>query len=136
MAGRSRDSDRGLSLVEVLVSLPILVVGAAGLAQLFTLAAAANAAAAHVTDATVLAVRKVEELRARPALAAPEDRIEYIDRAGEAAPASEATYTRLWTVAPLVADPSGMLLVVEVVVRARRVPAETRLITVRAVSPP
>jgi prepilin-type N-terminal cleavage/methylation domain-containing protein len=56
--------DQGFSLIEVLVATTVFVVALASLAELFTLAIRSNLASRTVTDATVLAQQKVEELRA------------------------------------------------------------------------
>ena len=53
----------GFSLVETLVATTILVVALAGLAQLFSVAAHANAGSKKTTLAAVLAEQKMEQLR-------------------------------------------------------------------------
>jgi len=54
---------RGFSLLEVLFATTILIVGVAGLAQLFALSTRTNASARSTTYAAVLAQQKMEQLR-------------------------------------------------------------------------
>ncbi len=61
---RSPSSPRGFSLIEVLVAIAVLSVALVSLVGLFTAAAGVTALARDTTFATLLASRKVEELRA------------------------------------------------------------------------
>ena len=54
----------GFSLIEVLIAAGLLVGSLAALAFVFVFATRANANAQHATYATVLAMQKMEELRA------------------------------------------------------------------------
>lgn len=60
---RSRFSERGFSLIEVLVSMGLLTVAALSVAQLFAVATDANLNAKGQTSTAVLAVQKMEQLR-------------------------------------------------------------------------
>ena len=60
----SRPGDAGFSLIEVLFAMVILMIAALGLAQMFAVAIQRNAGARHQTSTTVLAVQKMEQLRA------------------------------------------------------------------------
>jgi prepilin-type N-terminal cleavage/methylation domain-containing protein len=63
LAGYRQGPHRGFSLLEVLFALAVLSVALTGLAQLFTVAARANASARATTYAVVLAQQKMEQLR-------------------------------------------------------------------------
>lgn len=97
-------SDRGFSLVEVLVANVILAVGVLSVAQLFTLAIASNIAAAHRTEAAILASQKLEELRAMPW--GREQESGNSDTAG--------VYARHWSIEPLSGNPRSLVLHVRV----------------------
>src|SRR5689334_7712849 len=64
MAARAPDRDRGFTLVEVVVAGALLVVAAAGVAQLIAIAIRANRIARGQTVTTMTAAQKMEELRA------------------------------------------------------------------------
>jgi hypothetical protein len=105
MAIRAND---GSTLIEVLVATLVLVSGVLGVAQLFLIAAATNAAARDTTIAMTLAAQKVEQLLS------PDDGqeralIDHVDRWGRVVGTSElppasAVYTRRWSIEPLSAD--------------------------------
>ena len=114
---RLRD-DRGFSLVETLVASSILATALLSLAQLLTLAAAANDAAGRLTHATLLAIQKVEDLRASSASA--------LEGNGGDSPA--AGITRAWSISALASDPEH-IVVIEIVVRTRG--SATRMVALR-----
>jgi prepilin-type N-terminal cleavage/methylation domain-containing protein len=155
---------RGLSLIEVLVATAILTVCLVSLAPLFTLATTSNTAAAYTTEAAVLAEQKLEELRAlpwtvdlagagltlSPANALQENTagyVDYIDAFGTALdgsgpkPPPGASFTRRWSIEPLVADPANTLVIQALVIPRRdgsapkpgivRFHGAVRLVTVR-----
>jgi hypothetical protein len=62
--GAACRDDAGLSLSEVLVAMVVLMVAALGLAQMFGVSIQRNASARHQTSTTVLAIQKMEQLRA------------------------------------------------------------------------
>ena len=62
-ASRSIDRDAGFTVIEVLVSLLLIAVTAAGTAQLFAVSMRATHAARNQTSTTVLASQKLEQLR-------------------------------------------------------------------------
>jgi Tfp pilus assembly protein PilV len=116
---RNVNAAEGFLLVEVLVAGVIVVIGVVALAQLFTLAVAANLAARHRTEAIVLAAAKIEELRASRWGEEPDGSAG--DRVG--------IYTRRWSVHPVAAR-NGMAVVIDV--RITRGPIEeARLVTVK-----
>jgi Tfp pilus assembly protein PilV len=128
-------SQRGYSLVDALVASGLLAAAVAGLAQLFVVAARANADARDTTYATVLAAQKIEELRAA---AFPDtmgaESIDYLDAHGAmGAPGALSMYERRWTIEPLPAYPLDAV-VITVVVSARAAPSHraVRLTTIRA----
>lgn len=107
---------RGLSLLEVLVAIAVLSVGLGALAQAFLLARRANAAAHAATLATVLAARKMEELRTHPWSLATGGSLQstvagfsdFFDGAGRAAgplPPPAAAFVRRWSIEALPDDP-------------------------------
>ena len=60
---RTAAGERGFSLLEVLFATTMLVVGVAGLAQLFALSTRTNTSARATTFASLLAQQKMEQLR-------------------------------------------------------------------------
>jgi Tfp pilus assembly protein PilV len=105
MAIRAND---GSTLVEVLVATLVLVTGVLGVAQLFLIAAAANAAARDTTVTTTLAAQKVEQLLSAE-LSAATGLVDHVDMWGRVvgtgeSPPANALYTRRWSFEPLSAD--------------------------------
>jgi type II secretory pathway component PulJ len=129
----------GFSLIEVLVAAGLLVGSLAALAFVFVFATRANADAQYATYATVLAMQKMEEMRAAsvPMIV---DAVDYADMrgtvlAGQSDP-PRAVYERRWTIEPLLMAPDALVIVVTVgLVRRYRAQHATqvRLITLRAV---
>ena len=98
----------GSSLVEVLVATLVLVTGVLGIAQLFLMAAATNAAAHDTTIVATLAAQKVEQLLSTD-LAAETGLVDHVDMWGQVvstaeSPPANAVYTRRWSIEPLSAD--------------------------------
>jgi prepilin-type N-terminal cleavage/methylation domain-containing protein len=60
---RSKSTDSGFSLIEVMIATGLLAVAALGVAQLFAFAVNANLNAKGQTSTAVLAVQKMEQLR-------------------------------------------------------------------------
>jgi Tfp pilus assembly protein PilV len=129
---------RGTTLVEVLVATLVLVSGLLGIAQLFLIAAATNAAARDTTIAATLAAQKVEQLVARD----PPDatgRVDHVDMWGHVvgtseSPPANAIYTRRWSIEPLVADSVAIRVRVGRSDRSGRtgpMAGETRVFTVK-----
>lgn len=132
MRGECLRSERGFSLVEVLIASAILIVALLSLAQLFSLATAANAAARRATFSTVFAAEKLEELHTltwESVRRQAGESVDYLDGSGRPVEgAAAATYGRRWLVEPLPADPNNSL-VIQVIVRGRR--DEVRIAGVR-----
>ena len=63
MSAKSNSSNRGFSLVEVLISMGLLTAVSLGVAQLFALSTRANVIAKGQTSTTAMAQQKVEQLR-------------------------------------------------------------------------
>ncbi len=94
-----RRSDDGFSLIEVLGATAIFVAGAASIAQLATVAIAANLGARARTEAALLASQKVEELLALP-------------WGTEASAADQREgYARTWEVRPLPLNPQSAVTI-------------------------
>ena len=132
MRGDCLRSERGFSLVEVLIASGILIVALLSLAQLFSLATAANAAARRATFSTVFAAEKLEELHTltwESVRRQAGESVDYLDGSGRRVEgAAAATYGRRWLIEPLPADPNNSL-VIQVIVRGRR--DEVRIAGVR-----
>jgi type II secretory pathway pseudopilin PulG len=130
--GERLRSERGFSLVEVLIASTILIVALLSLAQLLSLATAANGAAGRATFSAVLAAEKLEELHTltwESVRRQAGESVDYFDRSGRPVrnPAA-ATYSRRWLIDPLPVDPDNSL-VIQVVVSGRR--DEARIAGVR-----
>lgn len=112
--GHARSAS-GLALIEVVIALGLLVTLASGLAQLFAMSAGGLVKAGNRTSALILAVAKVEQLRAvvlsegavgLAGYAGPQT--EHLDRQGQlvgprlAALSVVARYERVWLVERLV----------------------------------
>jgi len=112
---------RGFSVVEVLIATLLLTMALASFAQVFVLGIRATADAHDATHALLLAVQKIEELRASPF---PEPIGEVTDSIG--------AYDRRWTVESLPADPANTVVMVVTVVRRGAFDRNgARLVTVR-----
>jgi prepilin-type N-terminal cleavage/methylation domain-containing protein len=114
---RALGDERGFSLLEALIAAAILASALLSLAQLIAFAVRTTAAAGRMTDATLLAAQKVEELRARSW--------------SELQPGTDspvAGFTRTWTVTPMGADPD-YVAILEVLVRAPG--GQTRMIALK-----
>ena len=100
---RQAGSD-GFSLVEVLVATGLIMTAVVSLAQLFVLATRANLAAGEMTEATVFAAQKIEELRAAPFPSVlGSQSVDYLDSRGEklGAAAGRRAYVRRWWIESL-----------------------------------
>ncbi len=130
--GERLRSERGFSLVEVLIASTVLIGALLSLAQLLSLATAANAAAGRATFSAVLAAEKLEELHTltwESVRRQTGESVDYLDRSGQPVGiAGAATYGRRWLIDPLPADPDNSL-VIQVVVSGRR--DEARIAGVR-----
>ena len=110
--GGNRDSGLlGMGLVEVVIAVGLLVTLAAGVVHLFAMSARSMMRARHRTSSLMLAVDKLEQLRAgvrTPGAAVSPletrgDRTDYLDGAGRPigrghTPPSGSLYTRVWSV--------------------------------------
>ncbi len=132
MRGERLRSERGFSLVEVLIASTILIIALLSLAQLLSLATAANAAAGRATFSAVLAAEKLEELHTlawESVRRQPGESVDYLDRSGRTVGnAALATYRRRWLIDPLPVDPDNSF-VIQVIVSGRR--DEARMAGVR-----
>lgn len=96
--------------MEVLVATGVVVVGAAAVLQLFTIAAHATIDARDATYAAVLAAQKIEELRAAP-FPTPAAATEYLNaRGAQVEGLADALYERRWEVAPLPSQPAETMV--------------------------
>jgi len=126
-------SNRGFSLIEVLVATSLLVVGFAAVAYLLIAATAVNGSARHATQAATLAQEKMEELRGLPiddgALSrSPPGSLDADVDGFHDEPV--AGYRRRWSIAPLPASPADVL-VIQVVVSRIGDPGSTSLIAMK-----
>ncbi|RPI53557.1 MAG: prepilin-type N-terminal cleavage/methylation domain-containing protein [Acidobacteria bacterium] len=130
-----RATERGFSLVEVLIS-TVLVAGAiATLAHLLAVSAGTNAIAHHLTTAAVYAEQKLEQLRSDPALNDAPRHVEHLDADGTlmctgAPVCGGAVYRREWSVQQSALVPAAVF--VHVSVRPATVAArDVHLMTMR-----
>ena len=125
-------SERGFTLLELLVASTILIVALLSLAQLLALATAANASAGRATYAAVLAAEQLEYFRSltwESLRAQAGESIDDLDRSGKPlAPGSPGAYRRRSLVDPLPADPDNAR-VIQVIVTSRGETA--RVVTIR-----
>jgi len=110
-------SDRGFTIIEVLVALTLIAIAAAGVADLCAIAIRSTRDARDETMATLLAGQKIEQLQSASwsstdLMLSPPDTLassvpgyaEYFDRHGRllgggAAPPPDAVYVRRWSIA-------------------------------------
>jgi Tfp pilus assembly protein PilV len=128
----------GSTLIEVLVATLVLVSGVLTMAQLFLIAAAANASARQVTVVATLAAQKMEQVLSSEMAVAP-DSVDHVDGAGRVLgdahdPPSDAVYTRRSSIEALTADS----VVIRVRVgrsdrsgRLRRMSGEIEMLTIK-----
>jgi hypothetical protein len=123
--------------MEVLVATTVFVAGVVSLVQILAAVTASNMSARYVTQATVLAAQKLEELRAltqssddaglaeSPADSLRENTagyVDYVDRFGRslgggASPPDGALYIRRWSVVPVPAHPENAVVIHVLVTR-------------------
>ncbi|MBI3046960.1 MAG: hypothetical protein HYY76_01490 [Acidobacteria bacterium] len=115
-----------------MIATGLLAGGVAALLQLFLVAARATSDSRDATYATVLALQKIEELRAAPFDAVTET-TEYLDARGTALAGGTrgALYERRWAVEPLPADPADAVAITVVVSRRGAPDRAVRLATIR-----
>jgi prepilin-type N-terminal cleavage/methylation domain-containing protein len=155
------ESDNGFVLVEVMVAALILSIAVAGAAALCVTAVGATRTAKSQTLAILLAVDKLDALRASPPAAlmaggsldhSEPAYVDYLDGQGRVTgdgpdPSAEAVYIRRWRIQPLPDDPANTSIL-QVLVRPRattvapedassisRLPGDALLVSLRTVSP-
>lgn len=109
--------ERGFSLIEVLIAATIVIVALSGLAQLFVIASVANQRSRSRTLATVLAIAKMEELRASGEAVA--SGLDYADArgntlGGQLGSPPGAAYVRQWSATAMPSNPNAWILEVRV----------------------
>ncbi len=130
-ASRPHQGDRGFSLIEVLVATTVFITGVVSLVQILAAVTLSNMSARHVTQATVLAAQKLEELRsqartfdeaglsASPLNSLQENTagyVDYVDRFGRslgggAAPPEGTLYIRRWSIVPVPEHPDEAVVI-------------------------
>lgn len=132
LARRSPKSEGGFSLIEVVIATGVLVTGVAAVLHLFIIATRATVDARDATYATVLALQKIEELRAAP-FPEPGNATDYVSARGALLPDGPrgALYERRWTVEPLPAQPADTVIITVLVSRRGLAHRAVRLTTVR-----
>ena len=106
----------GFTLIEVLVALASVSVLVAGAAGLLSMASVAMRSARNSTTGTLLAVQKVEQLGATPAILASGTAQDYFAADGTTVPQASAFFIRRWTVTPAWASSGSASVIVEVFV--------------------
>jgi len=99
---KSFKSERGFSLIEVVMAAGLVAGAFAALAQVLAMSIASDASARSGSVATVLAAQKMEQLRALP-WGARSPGVDHLDQAGNVlseggASPPGALYTRRWSV--------------------------------------
>ena len=131
---------RGFTLVETIVATTLLSVALVTLAQFMDAGVQAGAAARARTATTLMAVQKMEQLRALPwgAIAAmPPDVTDYLDASGDercpgaTAPCGDAIYVRRWSATPARLSTSVLIIDVDVHLVGKG-HGSTTLVTARA----
>jgi prepilin-type N-terminal cleavage/methylation domain-containing protein len=107
-------SDRGFTLVEVLVALVLVSVLVAGAAGLLAKATSVIRLARVSTTAALLAMQKIEQLRAAPAALAAGTQQDYFAADSSVSPAASAFFIRRWTITPGWAASGASSVVVEI----------------------
>ena len=129
----------GFGLIEAIIATAILVVGVVAVAQVFALGTRAMAAAREMTYETVLAMQKLEELRAGSFPEGPADLQEMVDLRGETLPdgadVARAAYRRRWTVEPWPFDLVDAVVVTVTVTRPIAMGPPVRLTALRTRRP-
>lgn len=128
----------GATLIEVLVATLVLVSGVLAAAQLFLVAAAANAASRDSTVAATLAAQKMEQLLSTDSADAT-GLVDHVDMWGRVvgtneSPPPDALYTRRWSAESLAPEIVAIRVRVGRSDRAGRpasMAGETRVLTVR-----
>jgi Tfp pilus assembly protein PilV len=134
---RYRRRSAGFAVVEVLIASTLLTVVLLAAAHLLAAATAANLSAERMTAATVLAVDKMEQLRALPigdpalALSPPDALAVSVDGQSDRL---DAGFVRRWSVQALSSYPDDAV-VVQVVVVDERSTRRVRLETIRTRKP-
>ena len=107
---RDSTDDRGFSLIESLIACALLSTALLSIGHLSTAAIVLLTDSRGRTEATLLAVSKLEELRSSAAPAAGADRV---DTTGQPAPnGSPRVFERRWSIAPVSPDTSIVTVVV------------------------
>ena len=137
--GALRNTSAGFGLIEAIIAAAILVVGVAAVAQVFAIGTRAMAAAHDVTYETVLAMQKLEELRAGSFPDGPVDLQEMVDARGETLPAgadvARSAYRRRWIVEPWPFDPVDAVVITVTVTRPVAMGSPVRFTTLRTRRP-
>ena len=98
---RSDHALGGFTLVEILVSLSVLLLGMVSLMKMVTIAVQSSSFSRHATEAAVLAEDKMEAFRTVPiAVASALPQSELVDAKGRSGTPPAAQYTRSWSVTP------------------------------------
>jgi prepilin-type N-terminal cleavage/methylation domain-containing protein len=91
----SRTSERGFTMIEVMVSLLLTAIAVIGIIALFMTETRASSVSRHATEASVLAADKLEKLRTTPN---PTGSNDTVDALGDSS--GTFLFTRTWTVTP------------------------------------
>jgi len=121
-------SSAGFTLVEVLTALALVSVLVAGAAGLLNVASTVIRSARLSTTASLLALQKVEQLRASPVPVTAGTRQDSLAVDGSPAPPESAVFVRRWTVTSAWAASPSSSVIVEVLVRGAGPVAELQAV--------
>lgn len=129
------DAPAGFALIDAIIAAAILAVGVSAIAHVFAIGARATTDSRDLTFETVLAMQKLEELRAGVFPDGPVDLAEIVDARGEALPAgtdmAHAAYRRRWTIQPWPFDPVDAVVITVAVSRPVAIGVPVRITTLR-----
>jgi type II secretory pathway pseudopilin PulG len=106
--------EAGFSLIESVIATALLAAGVAAMAQLLAAAVVTNRTALETTDATLLALQKMEQLRATAFTDLEASPPGALDSNQPGCFEYAGAYVRRWSIAPLIGNPDVLIVQVRV----------------------